>query len=1121
MHLFFKHIIIILLLVVHGFFLPAQNEKFQESYSKYQQAFSEGKNDSALVFIGLSIKELEKEEINDTTYSNILFEKVNVLFSMNRFTEALEIAEIAFPIEKKFIGEKHIYTANSYDVFAMIYFSMEGKDSLGFNFAIKSLELKKELLGDYHPEVAMNLNNIAQIYSQFGKFEKALPFQEQAMLAYKKSFGEEHLDFATSVNNLALIYFEMGLYEKALPLNELAFKTYIKSLGEVHPDVAMSFNNQAQVYYKMGQYDMSLQFQKQAYTIYKKSQGENHPNVAISIDNLSQLYQDIGQYERALPLSLQALEIRKIAFGNEHADVALSLNNLALLYFELGQNAKALSMNEQALLIRKKVLGENHLDVAISLNNLAQLYFELGQYEKALPFQEQAFKLLNNYRGDYHPDVAMSLNNLAKLYLELGQKEKALTTNEKALEIRKKVLGENHPDVAMSLNNISYLYLEIGQYENALSFNELAIKIYRKSLGEFHPKVAKSLNNLANIYSKMGQFEKSLTINEQALKIRKKVFGEDHPDVARSINNQALVYSEMGQLNKSMPLFEQSLAIQNKQLTLILPSLSEEQKFNFLKLHASSYEMYDALVLNYPHYKSLSTKYSINNSLLLGNITMRSNELMRNSILNSNDTTLIQNFENWLGLKRQYVNAQSFSLEEMKNKGIDLKSLVDSIEIKERSLSLTSQLFQTEQEKLQLNYETLKSRLAKDEAFIMFHSFNYFNGKSWTDSVLYAAYVVRPNQKEPQFVKLFEQAQLDSLMLAEDVSSMMSNLYNPSDSALYNLVWKPIARFLGDAKKVYVAPSGQLHKLAFAAIGDGTGQVLSDTYEIHQVLSAQDFVYPSSPKVFNKDLKASNTSIALFGGINYEPLKTTAFRQDSVLNNSKTLLSKDIASRSSFVYLPATQKEIEGIQRQFKQNNKTTLSYSSSEATEVTFRALEGEKAPVILHIATHGYFAPDPKVDRNKIQLHLMRQTSRYLSAENPLLRSGLMMAGSNASWRGAITLAPEVDGILTAQEVSNLNLLNTQLVVLSACETGLGDIKGREGVFGLQRAFRMAGAKYLLLSLWRIPDEETSEYMQLFYSELLKQNDIKKAYKSTQSSMRQKYPNSPIKWAGMVLVE
>jgi tetratricopeptide (TPR) repeat protein/CHAT domain-containing protein len=1112
---------IFLLFIFSSSFLKAQNEKFFESYLNYQNAISEGKYESALEQISLSIKELEKDGINDTTYSNILFEKGELLFSLNRYSEALEIAKIACPIEKRIVGEKHIYVANSYDVLARDYLSIDAQDSLGFYFTKKALELRKELLGVYHADVAMNLNNIAQLYSQIAQYNKALPFQEQAMVAYAKSLGVEHLDFAYCVNNLALIYFEIGQFEKALPLFEQALQIRKKALGEYHPDVAMSFNNLAELYSKMGQYDKSLLFQEQAYRIYKKSQGENHPNVAISLGNLAQLYTDLGQYERALPLNEQALKIRKVVLGDEHPDVAISLNNLAYLYSAMGQKAKALSMNEQALKIRRTVFGENNPNVAVSLNNLAQLYFELGQYEKALPYQEQALKILKNYQGEGHADVATSLNNLAQLYLELGQYEKALLINEQALEIRKKALGENHPDVAMSLNNISYLYIEMGQNDKALPFNEQALKIYKKTLGEDHPNVAKSLNNLANIYSQIGQYKKAFTLNEQALKIRKKALGKDHPEVASSLNNLALLYSEMGQHKKAFPLYEQSLAIENKQLTKILPSLTEEQKVNFLKLHASSYEIFDALVLDYPQNKYESKKFSLNNSLILGNVTMRSNELMRNGILNSNDSILIENFENWLGLKRQYANAQLLSLEEIKSKGIDIKVLEESIDFYEQSLSFRSQLFQTEQEKLQLDYETLKSRLSKDEAFLMFHSFNYFQGKSWTDSVLYAAYVVRPNQKEPEFVKLFEQGQLDSLMLAEDVSSMMSNLYKPSDSSLYNLLWKPIVGYLGDAKKVFIAPSGQLHKLAFAAIGDGKCRVLSDSYEIHQVLSAQDFVYPSSPVVFTNEDSGTTARIALFGGINYDSSKTVSTKQDSLNYSSLSIFSKDLNRVSSFRYLPATQKEIEGIQLQFKQNNKTALSYSGIEATEASFRTLDGDDAPKILHIATHGYFAPDPKEKLNKTQLSILGQKNRYTVSGNPLLRSGLMMAGCNASWKGTATLPGEEDGILTAQEVSNLNLLNTQLVVLSACETGLGDIQGREGVFGLQRAFRLAGAKYLLLSLWRIPDEETSEYMQLFYSELLKQNNITQAFKFTQRSMRQKYPNSPMKWAGMVLVE
>ena len=184
-------------------------------------------------------------------------------------------------------------------------------------------------------------------------------------------------------------------------------------------------------------------------------------------------------------------------------------------------------------------------------------------------------------------------------------------------------------------------------------------------------------------------------------------------------------------------------------------------------------------------------------------------------------------------------------------------------------------------------------------------------------------------------------------------------------------------------------------------------------------------------------------------------------------------------------------------------------------------RLLEGDKSPTILHIATHGFFAPDPKREQKMDFQMLFGQPNRYSLADDPLLRSGLLMAGCNDAWTGKAVLPGEEDGVLTAMEVSNMNLYKTKLVVLSACETGLGDVKGREGVFGLQRAFRMAGVQYMLLSLWRIPDEETKEYMDLFYGSLVKANDITKAYHTAQDTMRERYPTEPEKWAGMVLVE
>lgn len=193
--------------------------------------------------------------------------------------------------------------------------------------------------------------------------------------------------------------------------------------------------------------------------------------------------------------------------------------------------------------------------------------------------------------------------------------------------------------------------------------------------------------------------------------------------------------------------------------------------------------------------------------------------------------------------------------------------------------------------------------------------------------------------------------------------------------------------------------------------------------------------------------------------------------------------------------------------------------YSGKQATEEAFKKLSGNNSPRVLHIASHGFFFPDPK----KQNLNEFGDESQqvFRSSDNPLNRAGLLLAGANRVWKGDTLPVNVEDGILTAYEVSNVSLNNTELVVLSACETGLGDIKGSEGVFGLQRAFKMAGAAYLLMSLWKVPDTETTELMTKFYSTWFSGKTIPEAFHQTQTYMKSKYPNDPYKWAAFVLVE
>jgi CHAT domain-containing protein len=1106
-----KKYVLILLFIVSAQINYAQEPKYSEHYNNYLIANEKGDYDKALEEINLCISYYSLlENTKDTNYAIYIGELAGVYANTGQYDKAIPLQETLVDIFVKYFGKDNHYVAERKHYLAY-YFLKTDQTLKAISIYEQVLKLYIKSNGKNNSYVAQCYYDIAFAYDQLGEYNDALPYCIKALDIYKITLGVTHSEFAKCLSLIITLYDNLGKLDVSLSY-ELQYLDFEKqTLGEYHPDVAVSYNDCALLYTMLGRYDQATILYEKAIQVLDTNHIEKDINYAVSLGYLAFLYSELGQFERAILLYNKSLLIIEELSGENNEYYVVFLNGLSSVYLYEDELELSLSLIRKSIKIVEEKFGLESSYYAMSLNNLSLYYKVIGQFEKAFQLCDQALDILNNLSIEDQLYIKI-IGNLGSLYADLEDYNNAIDYTEKSIYLAEKQLGFNNPlslKFRMSLSNI---YSLMDNDKHALKLLRKDINDTKRKLGLINPTMADLFNNLGKIHFNLYHFKKSERNFEKALSLYRQIYRQDHSKIAFSLFNLSLVNLIDENFKNAIYFQEEAIKINNHQLINLLPSLTENQKVDCLKLTQYFYEYYDYLLIEFSNSIRQNKINSINNSILWGNVTLRSNELMRKSILKSNDTILINNFENWIEFKKEFANAQSMSIKEQKNKGIDLKTLEDSIETKERLLTISSKIFQTEQEKLQLNYEAVKSHLAADEAFVMFHSFDCYNCNSSYDSDLYAAYVVRSNQNEPILVRLFEQAQLDSLMLVDDLTSMMGKLYQPSDSALYNLVWKPIAEYLGDAKKVFIAPSGQLHKLAFAAIGDGTGHILSDKYEIHQVLSAHDFVYPSSPVVFNGDDKSKTTSIALFGGINYDQSKTSESEKDSLLFSPVSLLTKDLKRGNSFEYLPGTKKEIEIIQRQFKQNNKTILSYSGLEATEASLRSLEGDKAPKILHIATHGYFLPDIKEYSSK---------DRLSASNNPLIRSGLMMAGSNASWKGTVTLPGEEDGILTAQEVSNLNLLKTQLVVLSACETGLGDIKGREGVFGLQRAFRLAGAKYLLLSLWSIPDEETSEYMQLFYAEVLKQNDISKAYKSTQSSMRQKYPNSPMNWAGMVLVE
>jgi CHAT domain-containing protein len=338
---------------------------------------------------------------------------------------------------------------------------------------------------------------------------------------------------------------------------------------------------------------------------------------------------------------------------------------------------------------------------------------------------------------------------------------------------------------------------------------------------------------------------------------------------------------------------------------------------------------------------------------------------------------------------------------------------------------------------------------------------------------------------------------------------------NGIGDSLYNLLWKPLTASLKKVTKISYSPAGKLYTVAFHAIPVGRGKVLMDKYKLEQYMSIREIALRKNEN------KESIRDLYLFGNAKFsmdsaEIVNTNFPKEQS--NNLTNLYTGLAVNRSGgkgqWEDLPGTAIEVEEIKKLFENNKIVTKVFVREEATEENLKKVALLK-PQILHIATHGFFEPmSTTVNQPDFQ------TINYNFANEPLLRSGLVCAGANYVWLGRGHIKDRDDGIATAYEIAQLNLNKTDLVVLSACESALGDIIGSEGVFGLQRAFKMAGVKQMILSLWEVPDKETSELMMMFYRNWLKLGNIEDAFYQTQMKMKNKYPKEPNKWAAWVLV-
>jgi CHAT domain-containing protein len=743
----------------------------------------------------------------------------------------------------------------------------------------------------------------------------------------------------------------------------------------------------------------------------------------------------------------------------------------------------------------------------------------LGQLDKAEPLYLKTLDIQGKTLGKEHPDYADILLNLALLYLEMGYYEKAESLFLESKSLIEKSLGKEHSQFAIILIGMANLYRQMGQYEKAEPLFLQAKAIQEKSLGKEHTDYASTLNNLALMYFDLDEYEKAEPLFLRAKFIREKAVGKEHPDYANSLQSLAIMYAGIGLYEKAEPLFLE-LSYANKRLIEKASRFLSERELNdYLKAFLESQNQ--TLSFTQTPFGKILIPNCYDNSLFYKGLLLQSAGRIRQLILS--DTAATEKINRLKGYQRRLAALYTLPIAERDSALVgDLETQANDIE-----KDLTRSVAAYGQAKQQVNWQEVKATLKAGEAALEFVHYKYSDKKAMY-STMYAVFVLRAQDTTPHFIPLFEEKQLQSFLektgdQAEATSSLYAartgNLLGQASTygkELYNLIWRPLDSLMRGVKTVYFSPSGLLHRVAFAALPVDGKKVLSDKYELHQLGSTRSLVVKTLEPV------AQNYTAAVFGGVQYDRKPNTL--ADSTAPEIKdnrlwTYINRQrAATNEGFDYLPGTAQEATRLTRALQAQRVQVQTFTAAQATEEMLKSLGRDtvKSPDILHIATHGFFFPDPEKRKEKS----FGEENVFKWNENPLLRSGLALAGANAAWSGQPTLGNIEDGIATAYEISHLNLSNTKLVVLSACESGLGDIKGSEGVYGLQRAFKMAGADFLLVSLWQVPDKETVEFMNQFYQSWLGGKTIHEAFAKAQKKMRKKY-KEVYKWGAWVLVE
>ena len=1117
------------------------------------------------------VKELS--DLYETTKSiDILYSLIHYYSSQHKYQEVLDyekyVSEI--PIPEKTDNISDVTTISNllgmYMNLANAYTQNEDWDN-SLKYWLKSLDT---FIDDNQEAKSVIYFHIAENYSNLGDRKNALKYQELAMnISSENSLGDMIAN--EEVRNLIEIFNKYSLsnesqqnYRRFEGISLLNHGIYLTQ-NEHYSDALLDLNEALNIFKEDSEYDYycyTLTWLCHVYhelgkseeyhitkDIFKDAIAANmitNPTIKMHVlSTYGEILREEGEFEQAVNVAEQSLIAASETYGILNPKIFPFLYKLCSLYLELGELSKSKGLIDRmkGLNLESQIDKSDYYSGILLESDWMQASGKIGEMIKLL--EKATDEIENDY--EFSEMKSHMYGALGGAYCSLGNVQKSQQYSEKALAIDRIIYGETSPYYATSLINLSENYAVNGLKDKALDLTIKALNVFETLYGKKNKKYIKCLQKLASQYQ-FNNPQKSKELYKECLSLWESLYGQNSREYA-----EALIWSNLDfSLNPSLT----SIANVKRGIDIIksygLSNYEFYQHFlyyyctmlygqkDFPNLYVAASELLE-LTRNRIYYNFLIMPENQRDFFWksmkagLDGIEQYAAHYAQYAVEN-NDFSLINEYSG-LGynarlLKKGLLLTSSRSIENVISKidNQDIHRLIAEISIKRNKLSAL-QSGSDEYEQTERTVNNLERELL--ELISSHGDFMNFTNIKWQDvqDVLMPGEVAveffsYPCQNDIQYGMTFIGSEGEPVILDIFVESELNNylnddttVYDYKSPGLYKTIWSVLEVFsdIKNAHTIYFSADGKLNTIAIENLCDSTGHFASEKRDIVRLSSTRELLQKRS--YFNESDTTNN--IVLYGGLDYNSIlpDTSTISKSNTLYASSTLPTAQRAFKNRAHYLQGTLKEVEALSQQLRQERNTIITqYTGSDGTELSVNNISNLH-PNLLHIATHGFYYDE---DCDPSNGNSSNGDNNSISVESRAMKeSGLLLSGANHKLMGEEVADEHNDGILTAEEISNISLGGVEMVVLSACETGLGSVSG-EGVFGLQRGFKLSGVNCIVMSLWKVDDEATKELMTNFYKNLLKGSSKIEALKEAQKKIRETPGyEDPEYWAGFILLD